>query len=64
MSSITAYVINKDGSLNCVRTGNVDSVMYGIEIEKKGFTLQSPPNEGAVGWRWVNNKWIADKTAE
>lgn len=59
MSSITAYVINKDGYLDCVRTGNVENVMYGIETEEKIYTLQPPPNEGAVGWRWVNNEWIA-----
>ncbi len=63
MSGITVYVINKDGYLDCERTGDVDSVMLAIEIENTPYTLQPPPNNESR-WRWVDNKWIADNTAE
>lgn len=63
MSSITVYVINKDGYLDCERTGDVDSVMLAIDIEEKPYTLQPPPDFDG-GWRWVDNEWIADKTAK
>ncbi len=63
MSSITAYVLKPDGSLDCTRTGDVDSVMLAIDIEKKNYTLQPPPDTNGR-WRWVNNEWIADEATE
>ena len=62
MSSITVHVINKEGYWDCTRTGNVDNVMYAVNIEDKDFTLVAPPDI-LGGWRWVSNEWIADETA-
>ena len=63
MTSITAYVLKEDYSLDCTRTGDIENIMYAIDIEKKEYTLQPPPDFGG-GWRWINNEWIADETAE
>lgn len=63
MSSITAYILAEDGGLICERTGDVQSVMLAIDIEKTAYTLQRPPDNESR-WRWVNNEWIADDTAE
>lgn len=63
MSSITAYVLKDDGSLDCIRTGDVNNVIYAVEVEKKEYTLQPPPVDDKE-YRWVNNEWIADETAK
>lgn len=63
MSSITVYIITDNGSLDCMRSGDVDSIMLAVDIEEKEYTLQSPPDFDG-GWRWIGNKWIADDTAE
>ena len=63
MSSVTVYILTNSGHLDCTRSGDVDSVMLAIDIEEKEYTLQSPPDFDG-GWRWVDNQWIADETAD
>lgn len=63
MSSITVYIITDNGRLDCMRSGDVDSIMLAVDIEKKPYTLQPPPDNDAH-WRWIDNKWIADDTAD
>ena len=63
MASVTVYVFNDDGSFDCSRTGDVQSVMLALDIEQKDFTMQRPP-DNEHRWRWVNNEWVADETAE
>lgn len=62
MASITAYVLDDDGALKSIRTGDVDSVLLAIDIEQKQYTLTPPPNDEHL-WRWVDNKWITDETS-
>ena len=62
MSSITVYIVDNEGFYDCERTGDIDSVLYAVNIEQKDYTMQKPPNN-AEKWRWVNNEWIADETA-
>lgn len=63
MAGMTAYILGSSGELVMARSGDVDSVMLAIDIEKTPYTLQPPPNMDG-GWRWVDNKWVADDTAE
>ena len=63
MAGMTAYILGSSGELVMARSGDVDSVMLAIEIEKTPYTLQPPPDNESR-WRWVNNEWIADDTAD
>ena len=63
MSSIMAYVLDKDDYYHYERVGDVESVLLAIDIEKANYTLQPPPTQDKK-WRWVNNEWIADEAAE
>ena len=63
MAGLTAYILDNKGGLAFSRSGDVDSVMLAIDIEKTPYTLQPPPDNESR-WRWVNNEWIADETAE
>lgn len=63
MSSITAYMIDNDGYYDCTRSGDVETILLAAEIENKEYTMQRPPTED-FKWRWVDNEWIADETAE
>ncbi len=60
MSSITVYVIDDDGFLDCERSGDVNSVLYAVDVEEKDFTMQPPPND-TEKWRWVNNEWTTNE---
>ena len=62
MAGITAYILDSNGNMAFSRSGDVDSVMLAIDIEKTPYTLQPPPDNESR-WRWVDNEWIADKTA-
>ena len=62
MPDITVHVINNDGFWDCTRTGDIENVMYSVDIEEKDFTM-TPPPDMKQPWRWVNNEWIADETA-
>lgn len=62
MAGMTVYVLDKSGRLEMTRTGDADSVMLAIDIEKTPYTLQPPP-DSEPHWRWIDNEWIADKTA-
>lgn len=60
---IKLYIINSsDGSFLYEDAGSIDSVISDLD-DDKSFTLQPPP-ESNNKWRWVDNKWIADNTAE
>lgn len=63
MAGMTAYILGNNDELVMARSGDVDSVMLAIEIEKTPYTLQPPPDNES-SWRWVNNEWIANETAE
>ena len=56
MSSVTAYVLNADGSLLCTRTGNIENVLYAVDVENLEYTLQPPPTFDRQ-WYWYNNQW-------
>lgn len=59
MAGMTVYVIDEEGYLMFSRSGDIDSVMLAIGIEKTPYTLQPPPDNNG-GWQWVNNEWVAD----
>ena len=59
MAGMTAYILGNNGELVMARSGDVDSVMLAIEIEKTPYTLQPPP-DNEPHWRWVNNEWVAE----
>lgn len=63
MASVTVYAINDDGSFDCSRTGDVQSVMLALDIEQKDFTMQPPP-DNEHRWRWMDNKWIKATTTD
>lgn len=63
MPDIMVHVVNKEGYWDCTRTGDVDNVMYAVDIEEKDFTMQAPPDI-LGGWRWIGNEWIADTATE
>lgn len=73
MSSITVHIIDGDGLFLFSRSGDVDSVMLAVDIEKTDFTMKPPPDRDNR-WKWVDNDWvllanppvptIADETAE
>lgn len=63
MSGISVNVIDKDGYWVCTRTGDIESVMYAVDIEKTDFTMVAPPDI-LGGWRWVDKEWIADEATE
>ena len=63
MAGMTAYILGDRSELVMARSGDIDSVMLAIDIEQTPYTLQPPPDI-LGGWRWVNNEWIADDTAD
>ena len=54
MSSITVYVLKDDNSLT--RTGNVENVLYAVEVENLEFTLQPPPSYDRPCY-WYDGQW-------
>ena len=56
MSSVTVYVLNDDGSILCTRTGNVENVLYAVDVENLEYTLQPPPTFDRQ-WYWHDNQW-------
>lgn len=54
MSSIEIYVIDKQGRLDHVSTGSVESVV--ASLNGLDFTLTKPPNFSQL-WYWYDNAW-------
>lgn len=61
MSNIKVYELREDGSFKGYLTGDIDSVF--LTLSESQFTLTPPPDYDHV-WRWIDDKWIADNTAE
>lgn len=51
-----------DGLLVYESLGTAKYVIYDI-LPEHDFTLTPPPDYDHV-WRWIDDKWIADNTAE
>lgn len=59
---IKLYIINSsDGSFLYEDAGSIDSVTSDLDNDKS-FTLQAPP-ESDNKWRWIDDKWTTDVTA-
>lgn len=56
MDYITIYTLNTDGSMRSRRVGNIDSIMFAVDIENLDYTLVKPPNY-SITWYWYNNQW-------
>lgn len=63
MSSIMIHVLDDNGYYHYDRIGDVASVLLAVDIESLDYTLTPPPTQDKK-WRWVNNEWVADDTAD
>ena len=56
MASLTVYILGDDDSILATRTGDVDSILYALDVEKSKYTIQKPPTYHEK-WYWYNNQW-------
>lgn len=63
MSELTLYIMDNDGYYSHKRVGNTEDVARSIVEEGEIFTLTAPPDT-LEAWRWIDDKWVADNTAE
>ncbi|MGO3282480.1 MAG: hypothetical protein ACTIKC_06795 [Psychrobacter sp.] len=62
-STIKMYVYRIfDGLFMYEYTNNPDYALIDLG-DDKDFTL-APPPDSEHQWRWIDNKWVADDTAE
>lgn len=60
---VRIYVYSKKSGAICYEdTGTPSDVINDIK-DDMDFTLTPPPDYDRV-WRWIDDKWIADNTAE
>ena len=60
--SVVLYIYKKNtGLFMYTDSGDPDLILYDLG-EDKEFTLISPPDYDHQ-WRWIDDKWIADNTA-
>ena len=60
---IKVYIYSKSSKLLLFSDmGVTDDVMRGLK-ETEDFTLTPPPDFDHI-WRWIDDKWITDNTAE
>lgn len=60
MAGLVVSIIDDDGYLVCTRSGDADSVMLAVEIEKRDYVIKLLPDTDnpSPRWRWVDNEWV------
>lgn len=62
MPALTVYILDSTGAYSHGRYGDIDTITDTVDMLGERYTLTPPPDYDHV-WRWIDNKWIADNTA-
>lgn len=61
MSQTTIYVLDNEGYLDSIRTGDITSILK--SIKNRPYTLQPLPDNYKI-YKWVFNEWLEEGAIE